>query len=252
MLAHPFVSAAHQAPRSMGFSRQEYRRGLPFPPPGGLPTPGTEPACPASRAVAGRFFTLSHPGSPPCGEAPQNALQGSVSWIRGSGLDSVFSLELEDECWQTKYWVCSPAGSKASLLTPGRGEGECSTYCQATSAASGQLTLKTPQLPTGFQPGGGCDRHALYCGWQRRGDRRGSQGLPSTPPAPQTWGLCAQGHSVIQQLRPPLRLGVSASVEGLRDGTHCFRVLQRGTPTQDTWRGCPRKTQRVCSVTWWS
>ena len=33
---------AHQAPLSLEFSRQEYWRGLPFPPPGDLPNPGTE------------------------------------------------------------------------------------------------------------------------------------------------------------------------------------------------------------------
>ena len=32
-----------QAPLSMGFSRQEYRSGLPFPSPGDLPDPGIEP-----------------------------------------------------------------------------------------------------------------------------------------------------------------------------------------------------------------
>ena len=53
---------AHQAPLSMGFSRQEYRRGLPFPPPGDLPDPGMEPASPA---LAGRFFTTEPPGKPP-------------------------------------------------------------------------------------------------------------------------------------------------------------------------------------------
>ena len=35
---------AHQAPLSMGFSRQKYWSGLPFPSPGDLPNPGTEPA----------------------------------------------------------------------------------------------------------------------------------------------------------------------------------------------------------------
>ena len=35
---------AHQAPPSMGFSRQEYWSGLPFPAPGDLPNPGIEPA----------------------------------------------------------------------------------------------------------------------------------------------------------------------------------------------------------------
>ena len=33
---------AYQAPLSLGFSRQEYRNGLPFPPPEDLPDPGIE------------------------------------------------------------------------------------------------------------------------------------------------------------------------------------------------------------------
>ena len=36
-------TVVHQAPLSMGFSRQEYWNGLPFPPPGHLPNPGIEP-----------------------------------------------------------------------------------------------------------------------------------------------------------------------------------------------------------------
>jgi len=43
-------TAAHQAPPSMGFSRQEYGSGVPFPPPGDLPNPGTEPRSPALQA----------------------------------------------------------------------------------------------------------------------------------------------------------------------------------------------------------
>ena len=39
----------------MGFPRQEYWSGLPFPSPGDLPDPGIEPASPAS---AGRFFAI--------------------------------------------------------------------------------------------------------------------------------------------------------------------------------------------------
>ena len=34
---------AHQAPLSMGFSRQQYRSQLPFPSPGDLPDPGSNP-----------------------------------------------------------------------------------------------------------------------------------------------------------------------------------------------------------------
>ena len=43
-----FVS--HQAPLSMGFSRQEYWSGLPFPSPEDLPKPGTESGSPALQA----------------------------------------------------------------------------------------------------------------------------------------------------------------------------------------------------------
>ena len=50
---------AHQAPLSMGFSRQEYWRGLPCPPPGHLPDPGIEPASLMSSALAGVFLTTS-------------------------------------------------------------------------------------------------------------------------------------------------------------------------------------------------
>ena len=39
-------TVAHQAPLSMGFSRQEYWSGLPFPSPGDLPNPGIEPGSP--------------------------------------------------------------------------------------------------------------------------------------------------------------------------------------------------------------
>ena len=43
-------SGACQASPSMGFSRQEYYSGLPFPSPGNLPSPGTEPRSPALQA----------------------------------------------------------------------------------------------------------------------------------------------------------------------------------------------------------
>ena len=43
----------------MGFPRQEYWSGQPFPSPGDLPDPGIEPVSPA---LAGRFFTAESPG----------------------------------------------------------------------------------------------------------------------------------------------------------------------------------------------
>ena len=51
------MDCSPQAPLSMEFSRQENWSGLPCPPPGDLPNPGTEPASLASPALAGRFFS---------------------------------------------------------------------------------------------------------------------------------------------------------------------------------------------------
>ena len=54
-------TVAHQAPPSMGFSRQEYWIGLPFPSPGDLPDPGIEPRSPTLQADA---LTSAPPGKP--------------------------------------------------------------------------------------------------------------------------------------------------------------------------------------------
>ena len=48
-LANPWT-VARQAPLSMGFLRQEYWSGLPFPSPGDLPDPGIEPGSPELQA----------------------------------------------------------------------------------------------------------------------------------------------------------------------------------------------------------
>ena len=52
ILSTPWT-VAHQAPLSIGFSRQEYWSGVLFPSPGDLPDPGIEPGSPA---LAGGFF----------------------------------------------------------------------------------------------------------------------------------------------------------------------------------------------------
>ena len=56
-----------QALLSMGFPRQEYWSGLPFPSPGVLPHPGIELESPA---LAGRFFTAELPEKPKLGSYP--------------------------------------------------------------------------------------------------------------------------------------------------------------------------------------
>ena len=72
---------AHQAPLSMGFSRQEYWSGLPFPSPGELPHPGIESSSPALQVDS---LPLSHWGSPFNGLA--------LSRVSSAVLLSLFSL----------------------------------------------------------------------------------------------------------------------------------------------------------------
>ena len=59
-LATPWIVTC-QIPLFMGFSRQEYWSGFPFPFPGDLPDPGIKPRSPA---LVGRFFTTEPPGKP--------------------------------------------------------------------------------------------------------------------------------------------------------------------------------------------
>ena len=63
-LATPWTRAC-QVPLSMGFSRQEYQSGLPFPSPGHLPNPGIEPRSPALQA-----------------DSLPTELQGTIIWYK--------------------------------------------------------------------------------------------------------------------------------------------------------------------------
>ena len=55
------MDCSHEAPPPMGFSRQEYWSGLPFPSPGDLPNPGIEPGSPTLQADT---LTSEPPGKP--------------------------------------------------------------------------------------------------------------------------------------------------------------------------------------------
>ena len=54
-------TVTYQAQQSMGFSRQKYWSGLPFPSPGDLPNPGIEPGSPALQTDA---LPSEPPGKP--------------------------------------------------------------------------------------------------------------------------------------------------------------------------------------------
>ena len=69
-LVIPGTVAARFFSLSMGFSRQEYWSGLPFPSPGDLPNLGMEPVSLRSPALAGGFFTASATWEATHGEVP--------------------------------------------------------------------------------------------------------------------------------------------------------------------------------------
>ena len=76
-------TVALQAPLSMGFPRQEYCSGLPFPTPGDLPDRGIEVVSPALQVDS---LPLSHQGSPGMDEPTANGFEfqektaNSVKW----------------------------------------------------------------------------------------------------------------------------------------------------------------------------
>ena len=92
-------AVAPQAPLSMEFSRQGYKSGLPFPPPGDLPDPGIEPRSLVSPAFAGQFFTPEPSG-------------------KSSGLSRMSEV---NRCLGTEAWsgMLSP-GEGSAQLSPGR------------------------------------------------------------------------------------------------------------------------------------
>ena len=74
-------TVAHQAPLSMGFPRQEYWSGVPFPSPGDLPRPGIKPVF---SALAGGFFITEPSGKPMFLVEEENNFLSTLlsSWLR--------------------------------------------------------------------------------------------------------------------------------------------------------------------------
>ena len=82
------MDCSQQAPLSMGFPRQGYWSGLPFPPTGDLPDTGIEPTSLMSPALV---LPLSHQGSP---KRDAGALKfcAKVSFLSLTGKDSIFNI----------------------------------------------------------------------------------------------------------------------------------------------------------------
>ena len=93
LFATPWM-VAYQAPQSMGFSRQEYWSGLPFPSPGDLPKPGIKPRSPVLQTHA---LPSKPPGKPNGKEKSpinENSEFGNMNSIeRDANLDSINTLK---------------------------------------------------------------------------------------------------------------------------------------------------------------
>ena len=98
-------TVAHQAPLSMGFSRQEYWSGLPCPPPGDLPNSGIETRSPA---LQGDFLLSEPPGK------SKNTGVGSLSLLWGNFPTQELNWSLL-HCRQTLYQLSYPESPSLGL-----------------------------------------------------------------------------------------------------------------------------------------
>ena len=131
-------TVAHQAPLSMGFSRQEYCSGLPFPSPGDLPDPGIKLTSPVSPALVGRFFTTWE--AQKRNGFHQRYIQDLTSCM----------IENSWECWN----ALSPSQKRfqrptiKSNFPPERSEG--SKHLSSTQPRTGIFTRRWEQLKSHF------------------------------------------------------------------------------------------------------
>ena len=91
-------TVGHQASLSMGFSRQEYSSGLPFPPPGDLPDPGIEPMSPPFPALQADSLPLINRGSPQLSSYLLNTVKNHMSLDKDN---SPAESQLRPQSWLT-------------------------------------------------------------------------------------------------------------------------------------------------------
>ena len=116
-------TVAYQAPPSMGFSRQEYLPGLPFPFPGNLPNPGMKPGSPTLQAdalpseppgVSGSKIPLLCSVHQPSNDGSE-ALAG-VGGVAEGGAPPMYHVSLAS-------WWCLPAGHLRGAGVVGQKQG---------------------------------------------------------------------------------------------------------------------------------
>ena len=127
----------------MGFSQQEYWRGLPFPPPGHLLNSGIEPMSLTPPALAGRFFTTEPPAKTKGGvgwKLFKRQLSQSPPSTFYYGVTALLSLHKNLQVYSLNrlkqgLWT---GGHQARLKSTGvvsRTDGVCAECCTPRSAA---------------------------------------------------------------------------------------------------------------------
>ena len=95
---------AYQAPPSVGFSRQEYWSGWPFPSPGNLPDPGIEPRSAALQADA---LPSEPPGKPK--ETETQAYQTACPHVAGTGSQCIHFPKGRTVTFKAQHSLCGGA-----------------------------------------------------------------------------------------------------------------------------------------------
>ena len=106
-------TVANQAPLSMGFPRQEYWSGLPFPPPGGFPNPGIKPVSP-TLALTDRFITTE-----PLGKCFDYTTCVLVTQSCSTPWTVAHQAPVSMEFSRQEYWSGLPSSSPGDLPDPG-------------------------------------------------------------------------------------------------------------------------------------
>ena len=131
-------TVAYQAPSSIGFSRQEYWSGLPFPSPGDLPDPGIELGSPALQADA---LTSEPPGKPKVKSLSCVQLFVTLWTI-------AYQAPLSMGFSRQRYWSGLPFPSPGDLPNPGIEPGPPALQADALPASfSSSCCYKSIILP---------------------------------------------------------------------------------------------------------
>ena len=169
----------------MGFPRQEYGSGLPFPAPGALPDPGIRPTFPVSSVVGG-FFTAEPPGKPGGGRSECAWLGRGRRSVRVVGCpprpEACLEEASREEAGEELRWVGPENQSESADALPPH---SCPTPGSSPGPAwitAPQASLPTPGLHRTTWPPGLC----ALTPPRDEGRRKGAESHPRLPlPLPQ-------------------------------------------------------------------